>query len=103
MKARNVNQRSSRLKLCLKLCLKARAWNAAQKVTALKGDARTAAQKAKDRNQVGKAKKKHRKSATRGLTLSGKVDARFLKGDARSATQKAQASNQWIAASRTER
>ena len=62
----------------------ARAWNAAQKVS-LKGDARTAAQKAKDRNQVGK----YRKSAKRGLTLSGKVDTRFLKGDARSAKQKA--------------
>jgi hypothetical protein len=50
--------------------------------------AHTAAQKANDRVAVGKAKKKHRNSATRGLTLSGKVDARFLKGDARSATQK---------------
>jgi hypothetical protein len=30
---------------------------------------------------------------TRGLTLSGKVDARFVKGDARSATQKVHAAN----------
>ena len=66
----------------------ARAWNAVQKVS-LKGDARTAAQKAKDRNQVGKFKQKYRKSAKRGLTLSGKVDTRFLKGNARSAKQKA--------------
>jgi hypothetical protein len=45
----------------------------------LKGDARTAKQKAK----------KQRKSAKRGLALSGKVDPRFLKGDARTAKQKA--------------
>jgi hypothetical protein len=59
------------------------------KKSKLKGDARTAKQKA-SRAWIAQ----QRKSAKRGLALSGKVDPRFLKGDARTAKQKASTERQ---------